>query len=62
MEQGICMACGNTAREGLRIGAGFLCGRCERSLIRSNAGKLDYEHWIATCRKLWESLKINIDE
>lgn len=58
----VCFGCGGNAPDGLKIFGQYLCPGCEAQLIRSKAGKLDYQHWIDCCRKFWEELKINLDD
>lgn len=57
-----CFACGVKTREGLKLLEQTLCPACERKILQSKAGKLDYDHWVDVCRRFWEKAGINLQE
>lgn len=58
----LCFACGELKDRSLEIYGCFLCETCERKLLQSDAGRHDYEKWIAVCRKIWKDLTLDLVE
>lgn len=58
----VCFGCGGSAPNGLKIYGQYLCPDCEAKIIDSQVEKLDYQHWIDSCRIFWEKIKINLDD
>lgn len=59
--QNNCFACGESSSEGLQIFGNFLCNKCEIRLLKSKAGKLDYERWIVACRRIWKTINLDLE-
>ena len=60
--QSNCFACGESTFEGLRILGSFLCNKCETKLLKSKAGCKDYEQWVAACRRIWKTIKLDPED
>ncbi|HYH01587.1 MAG TPA: sigma factor G inhibitor Gin [Bacillota bacterium] len=62
MEENLCLSCGKPNPENLKIFDVYLCADCEAQMMASNAGKGDYQHWINSCRKMWEKITAGLNE
>jgi hypothetical protein len=62
MGENLCLSCGKADSEGLSILGAYLCGECESKLIKSTVATDDYQHWVTSCRKLWEDIKTKLGE
>jgi hypothetical protein len=54
MENPICLSCGRPDPDGLNIMGHCICTECETLMITSDAASAGYQHWIDSCRKIWE--------
>lgn len=57
-----CFGCGAATPGGLRILGQYLCKDCEQKMVRCSTGKIDYQHWIDSCRRFWENSEVNLNE
>ena len=62
MGENLCFGCGKANPENLKIFDAYLCADCEAQLLASNAGKGDYQHWIDSCRRLWDQITAGLNE
>jgi hypothetical protein len=56
MAEDLCLSCGRPDPNSLKILGVYLCPECEKKMVQSTAAAADYQHWIASCRKVWESV------
>ncbi|MGE5582955.1 MAG: sigma factor G inhibitor Gin [Bacillota bacterium] len=57
-----CFGCGESIPGGIQILGQYLCPACEAKVVRTKAGKLDYQIWIAGFRRFWEETGINVGD
>lgn len=57
----VCFGCGGSISGGLTICGRYLCPRCEKEIMDSNAVEKDYDHWVASFRRFWEDLTAPTD-
>lgn len=62
MDNPKCFSCGASTMGGLKILGQYLCKDCESKLVRCQTGKIDYQHWIDSCRRFWENSEIKLTE
>jgi DNA-directed RNA polymerase subunit RPC12/RpoP len=62
MAEDLCLSCGRPSPNSLKILGVYLCPECERKLVQSTVVASDYQHWVASCRKVWESAAIEFKE
>lgn len=62
MDNPECFSCGASTPGGLKILGQYLCKDCESKLVHCQTGKIDYQHWIDSCRRFWEKSKVNLTE
>lgn len=60
MDNPECFSCGASASGGLKILGQYLCKDCETNLVKCKIDKIEYQHWIDSCRRFWDNSKINI--
>jgi hypothetical protein len=57
-----CFGCGAPIPGGMAILGQYLCPSCEAELLQVQVGKLEYQNWIANCKRFWEKTGINLKE
>lgn len=62
MDNPECFSCGASTPGGLKILGQYLCKDCEAKLVGCQTGKIDYQHWIDSCRRFWENSEFNFNE
>lgn len=62
MEYPECFSCGASTAGGLKILGQYLCSDCEKKLVECQTGKIEYQHWIDSCRRFWEKTAIKLNE
>jgi DNA-directed RNA polymerase subunit RPC12/RpoP len=62
MAENLCLSCGKSDPDSLKILEMYLCGECESRLVKSRTDHADYRHWMASCRKLWENIETKVSE
>jgi hypothetical protein len=62
MDNPECFSCGTSAPGGLKILGQYLCKECETKLVQCEIDKIDYQHWIDSCRRFWERSDVNLNE
>ena len=60
MDNPECFSCGTSAPGGLKILGQYLCKECETKLVQCEIDKIDYQHWIDSCRRFWERSYFNL--
>lgn len=49
----ICIICGSTGKEGIRVISEFICEECEMEIVRTDVQDAKYPYFIHQLKQIW---------
>ena len=49
----ICIICGSTGKEGIRVISEFICEECEMEIVRTDVQDAKYPYFIHQLKRIW---------
>ncbi|MFM9332098.1 sigma factor G inhibitor Gin [Paenibacillus mesotrionivorans] len=49
----MCIICGSTGKEGIRVISEFICEECEMEIVRTDVQDAKYPYFIHQLKRIW---------